>query len=422
MKPLNHRSQFLSEQARGTSGGLPGRKAVASHPMSPGIPFVRSSDRRALGSRAVAACMAFVLACAGLAALAPGSSASTTLRLDEAKRKLSALTSSITSQEAAANDLENKLSTLSSQIESASRRENMITGVLVSIQKRIDAATSRADALQNQIDVVAQTLFMQGGLQGGFLGPLLSSSSMADFSDRLTFAQAVGQSSVDLANQVADARALLDIQAADLSKLQAEQVQLLGQLNKSRMDKSVALQQHQQALDQLNATKDQIVSLIVKLHLQLLAEQLGVGNAFQGPGHESYGAWAGDFLHTMGVPGCHENKVAVVAWQYSEFTQAQWNPLATTHPMPGSTTFNGSGVQNFPSLASGLEASRQTILGGLSQYGYGAILDSLSACSSAMTTGRAINASYWCRGCTYGQYVINNIPKVEAHYEVYAAL
>jgi hypothetical protein len=124
----------------------------------------------------------------------------------------------------------------------------------------------------------------------------------------------------------------------------------------------------------------------------------------------------------MGAPGCHENKVAVVAWQYSEFTQAEWNPLATTHPMPGSTYFNGSGVQNYPSLASGLEASRQTILGGLSNYGYGAILDSLRACSSAMTTGLAINASFWCRGCTYGQYVINNIPKVEAHYQVYAAL
>jgi peptidoglycan hydrolase CwlO-like protein len=408
---------------RGFPGGLAASQAVPSLRMSPSLSNNRGPMQgRALVSRTVVLAVAFVLACAGLAAMAPGSAASTSSKLDEAKRRLSALTTSIISQEAAATDLENKLATLGTQIESASRRENALASSLVSTRKRIDAATSRAQDLQGQIDTVAQTLFMQGGLQGGFLEPLLSSSSMADFSDRLAFAQAVGQSSVDLANQVADARALLDIQAKDLSRLQAEQIQLLADLNKSRLAQSQALAQHQQVLDQLSRTKDQIVSLIIKLHLQLLAEQLGVGTAFQGPGHISYGGWAGDFLNAMGVPGCHENKVAVVAWQYSEFTQAAWNPLATTHPMPGSTYFNGSGVQNYPSLASGLEASRQTILSGLSNYGYGAILDSLSACSSAMTTGLAINASFWCRGCTYGHYVIGNILKVEAHYEVYAAL
>ena len=38
------------------------------------------------------------------------------------------------------------------------------------------------------------------------------------------------------------------------------------------------------------------------------------------------------------------------------------------------------------------------------------------------TTARAVNASSWCRGCTYGMYVTGNIPKVEANYDVYAAL
>jgi peptidoglycan hydrolase CwlO-like protein len=416
MKPLNLLVGRLP-------GGLSAPKAVPSLRMSPNHSnIIGPTAGRALAPRAIALCMAFFLACAGLAALAPGSQASTNTKLEAAKSRLSALTTSISSQVTAANDLENKLAALGTQIESASRRENAIASALVSTNERIDVATSRAQELQAQIDNVAQTLFMQGGLQGGFLGPLLSSSSMADFSDRLAFAQAVGQSSVDLANQVADARALLDITAKDLSKLQAEQVQLLADLNKSRAAQSLALAQHQAALDQLNRTKDEIVSLIIKLHLQLLAEQLGVGNVFQGPGHISYGAWAGDFLNVIGAPGCHANKVAVVAWQYSEFTQAEWNPLATTHPMPGSTTFNGSGVQNYPSETSGLEASRQTIFGGLNNYGYGAILDSLRACNSAMTTGQAINASYWCRGCTYGQYVIGNIPKVEAHYSVYAAL
>ena len=39
-----------------------------------------------------------------------------------------------------------------------------------------------------------------------------------------------------------------------------------------------------------------------------------------------------------------------------------------------------------------------------------------------MSTARAINASMWCRGCAGGAYVVNDIPKVEANYDLYAQL
>ena len=379
--------------------------------------------RSSLRSRPVLFVVAFLVGCATLSVLAPGSAASPGSKLSVANRRLTALTSRIKQQEAQTTDLVNRLAVLATKIEAASRVEGRIAGGLVATQQRIADATDQEAALQNKIDSVAQTLYMQGGLQGGFLEPLLSSTSMADFGDRLAFAQAVGQSSVDLANQVADAKAQLDAQAVELGRLQAQQVQLLDDLNQARADKGRALVDQQQALAGLDKTKESIVSLIVSLHRQLLAQELaGIGNAFQGDGHVSYGAWAGLFLKTLGVSGCHENKVVLVAWQYAEFTQAAWNPLATTHPMPGSTLFSSYGIQNFPSLDVGLQATKLTIDGGLDRYGYRAIFDSLARCASAMKTAQAVNASSWCSGCTYGMYVTGNIAKVEANYDVYAAL
>jgi hypothetical protein len=175
-------------------------------------------------------------------------------------------------------------------------------------------------------------------------------------------------------------------------------------------------------LADLERTKSEIVALIARLHKQLRAEALAaVGTAFQGPGHVSYGAWAGLFLRAVGAPGCQANLITLVAWQYSEFTQAAWNPLADTLAMSGSTTFNSVGVQNYVSLDQGLQATRFTLVNG-SAFGYGAILSDLVGCADPMSTAGAINASMWCRGCAGGAYVVNDIAKVEANYELYAQL
>ena len=144
-----------------------------------------------------------------------------------------------------------------------------------------------------------------------------------------------------------------------------------------------------------------------------------IGTAFQGGAHTSYGRWSVLFLRSIAAPVCHSNEVLLIAWQLSEFTQAAWNPLATTTRMTGSTDANSVGVQNFVSLAQGLEATRLTLNNGAS--GYGAILANLHACSAAITTARAVNASAWCHDCAGGQYVVNNIGKVEASFFLYGS-
>jgi peptidoglycan hydrolase CwlO-like protein len=379
----------------------------------------RLAPRRVLGRRLAAVAISFTL----LAALGGDSSASLGSKLEAAKQELTSLTATITAQESRAQDLQGQVSGLADQIVAATEQEATIAGNLVAVQRQMDEAAAQAAEFQGKLDAMAAEMFMQGGSSALYIEPLLSSTSMADFNDRITYADAVGRSSADLGAQVASARAALSFQAAELSRLASQEQALVSGLNQARADKATALSDERQALADLEQTKAQIVALIVKLHRQLEAQELAsVADAFQGSGHVTYGSWAGLFLKTMGVSGCHENKVVVVAWQYSEFTQAAWNPLATTHVMPGSTDFNSTGVQNYPSLQVGLQATKETIHNGLHSYGYGAILSSLASCADAMTTAQAINASSWCAGCVGGAYVTGVVPKVEADYAVYAAL
>jgi hypothetical protein len=147
-----------------------------------------------------------------------------------------------------------------------------------------------------------------------------------------------------------------------------------------------------------------------------------LANALQGVRSVTYGDWAKYFLTTLGAPACQNNLTAVVAWQVAEGTQAAWNPLATTYPMTGATSFNGVGVRNYVSLQQGLQASALTLRTGSQSYGYSWILYRLATCADPSVTAAAINASMWCRGCAGGSYVTGLIPRVEAQYDLYARL
>jgi peptidoglycan hydrolase CwlO-like protein len=383
---------------------------------------VRSAPptRRPLRLRLAAA----ALTCTVALTFAVRSSASTKSSLDAATHQLTTLTDRIKAEEARATDLQDRLSELNAQIDAASKRESAIASALVSAQGQIADLSAQEADLRGKVETMAQTLFMQGtgSMQGAFLEPLLSSTSMADFSDRLADAQAVGQSDVDLATRLSAVKAGLSAEVDHLNSLQSQQVQVLSELTQARAAEGQAIASQRQTLQDLDQTRNRIVGLIAKLHRRLRAQALAaVGTAFQGPGHISYGAWAKRLMGTLGVPACHSNMVVVVTWQYVEFTQALWNPLADSLQMPGSTMFNSSGVQNYPSLDVGLRAVKTTLENGDS-LGYGAIVASLARCADAMTTARAVNASAWCRGCTGGAYVTGSIAKIEANYSLYAKL
>lgn len=87
----------------------------------------------------------------------------------------------------------------------------------------------------------------------------------------------------------------------------------------------------------------------------------------QGGPPEARIRWAAVFLHALVGTVTGNNLVSVVAWQYGENTNAQFNPLATTQTWPGSTPFNsnsGYPVQNFATPDDGFNATIQTITNG----------------------------------------------------------
>jgi len=246
---------------------------------------------------------------------------------------------------------------------------------------------------------------------------------LADLTTRLQYLDRVSDQDAALANRVANLEAALALKRGDLRRLRAEQAALLARLARQEREQAAAVAEQARVVTSLQETRRDIVALVSQLGKQLRAEELSaIGDVFQGGGHITYGAWSGLFLGSMRLPKCHDNMVAMVAWQVAEFTQAAWNPLATTLRMPGSTDFNSSGVQNFVSLSQGLEAVRIVLDRGSMVHRYGAIVSALARCADAMTTARAVNASSWCYGCVNGTYVVGIVPEVQANYETYAAL
>ena len=268
---------------------------------------------------------------------------------------------------------EQKLSTLESTIHVQEQRAEAVRADLITLQRKVDVA------------------------QGSF------------------------DQNAELAGQVQFAASQLGSRRSNLDRLLAREADVLGGLNSSRASLAATLEAQRTALDDLNQTREQIVTIIGHLSAKLQAEAIsGAGGVLQGNHNAPYGVWAAAFLNGIGAPTCFDNLLTMVTWQVQEGTTANWNPLATTYPMPGATNFNSVGVKNYQSMEQGLEATRRTL--DTTSYGYPEILSALHRCPGSMVTARAINASSWCRGCTGGKYVTGLIATVEANYGTYSKL
>jgi hypothetical protein len=70
-------------------------------------------------------------------------------------------------------------------------------------------------------------------------------------------------------------------------------------------------------------------------------------------------------LADLGAPATQANVTSLASWFPHEFPawppMAANNPMATTMPAAGSTTYNGVGVQNYPDASEGAQATAQTL-------------------------------------------------------------
>ena len=74
--------------------------------------------------------------------------------------------------------------------------------------------------------------------------------------------------------------------------------------------------------------------------------------------------WRFRLLRAINAKGVTENRRLLAAWARAEGGTASYNPLNTTEPWPGATTYNSAGVKNYPSGTAGLAATAATLLNG----------------------------------------------------------
>jgi hypothetical protein len=371
------------------------------------------------------AVMAMAIVFAGVAV----SSATPDRRLQRTREDLQSLVSRI---EAATADLEANRVALAEADQRLARAEHR-SAMLQHLRAGIDAAAARAEARYEAArlrlnDAAAQAFIDAGAgsLDPTVLGAVLGAGSFEEIDDRVVYSSSIAQGAIDLANAVAAKKARLDERSQLVNALLRKRTAADADLEDARAAKLAAIQMQESAIASLDSARRDAVALIGRLRDRLdglnALDLSHVADALQGEHHVSYGRWAGLFLRVMGAPVCRNNLVVIVSWQVAESTQAAWNPLATTHRMDGSTDFNSVGVQNYLSLAQGLQATKETIDYGWDVYGYGAIVLSLRACDQPMRTASAINLSRWCYGCVDGRYVLNIVPAVDADLQSYAAL
>lgn len=331
--------------------------------------------------------------------------------IETARRHAAALGLQVGDARATAAALQVRMQALTSDVVNARRALDGLQGRLVQAQRGLAEAQAEMDAIQARLDDRARQAFVTLG-PGASAAYLLGANSFTDLLDRTVMLGSVQQADASLTDDVHAQAARFTSAQGSLELATKERVRLLARIELRRNQMLSAFAAQQAALEQLVGQQRSAIHDVNQLERRI-AREAGV---------LPFGDWAAGFLQHIGAPTCRDNLVVVMAWQANEFTQARWNPLATTHVMKRSTGFNEVGVQNYVTLTQGLRASEQTLTGGAPSFGYGAILDALHACAGAMKTAEAIRASAWCRDCSNGGYVTELVPIVEQYFNRYTTL
>jgi hypothetical protein len=314
--------------------------------------------------------------------------------------------------------MQRSMRALAGRVGSSRRSYEHIRFRLASTETRIAENEARYRTLRGLIDKAAADAYKRGGIST--ISAVLGADSLSDVADVMSYTRSISRRNIVLVEQAGAVRADLEKNRRAETALALQSRTALARFSAEQAALARNFADSQVRLADLARTRVQLGSLLLRLRSQLRAEELAAAIAAANGGTPlSFGQWAEVFLSHMHFPSGRNNLVVMVAWQWAEFTLARWNPLATTYPMPGSTQFNSSRVQNYVSLKQGLQATERTLRH--TGYGYEQILAGLARNADPMTTARAINESRWCRGCADGEYVIELIEAVERYYDRYAS-
>jgi peptidoglycan hydrolase CwlO-like protein len=365
----------------------------------------RTAGSKVLRRRVAVALFALATVCgaASVAIAAPP--------IETARERADQLGRQVVDARASVSELQHQILVLASNVAVARRALDRLQGRLIEAEHNLSRARAEAEAVHARLNERARQAFMTLG-PGASAAYLLEADSFADLMDRTVMLDSVQRADASLGAEVAVETARMASVQASLERATRRRGTLLSKIESDQADLLGAFAAQQAALAQLAGQRRGALRDVRAIERRIARRS----------GALPFGDWAGRFLRFIAAPTCRDNLVVVMAWQANEFTQARWNPLATTHRMMRSTSFNEVGVQNYVSLTQGVRASVETLTGGATSYGYQAILDALGTCADAMTTAEAIRASAWCRGCSNGGYVTELVPIVERYFDRYTAL
>jgi len=102
-------------------------------------------------------------------------------------------------------------------------------------------------------------------------------------------------------------------------------------------------------------------------------------------------------LADLGAPATSANIYSLAAWFPHEYPSwppyAANNPMSSTERMPGSTTYNGVGVQNYPTAAEGAQATAMTLANGYYPLIVAALRSGQGLCGNPSIAGELLTWS-----------------------------
>lgn len=361
---------------------------------------------------------ALLAALAVLLAGSPSASADTAGELDAAKDRLRALQGKITAEEAEVGRLSSQLGSLVQQVGVQQAGVDETRAELGRTEARIRHTRDELAELRERIGARARDLYKHGTLD--VIDLILGAKSLGDLADRIMNVTVLVRQDSAMVGAAERLQGELEAQQAEQQELLRQEQSRLRALEGERRRLNRVFAAQQDRIAQLARDRAEALDLVERLEQELAAEQLAEARRIAGKGMPiTFGQWAESFLPSLGAPVTRNNLVLVVAWETAEYTQATWNPLATTMPMPGATVYNSHGVRNYLSKEQGIEATIKTLR--RPGHGYEKIVANLLASSESMTTARAVRDSDWCAGCANGNYVVGLIEAVEEYYDRYAS-
>jgi murein DD-endopeptidase MepM/ murein hydrolase activator NlpD len=260
------------------------------------------------------------------------------------------------------NSIQLSLATAVSRVDQAEGELEQLVAQIAETKARLAQAQARYEEIRAQLNDRAVQAFMSG--PGSSLEMVLGATSLDDLSDRLEYVDAVAQSDADLAQEVANLQAALEVEAQNLEQLRVQQRAKVVAVRELRDQILNQLTQVQQLRDQAAREVSQTIANYRRLrgaradYLENLAQQTS-----SSPPHTAVSLPAG-FTNPLQVCPVDDPRVfgdGFGAPRYAGgFHLHAGNDLVSNYGTPIRAPFDGVAKRSYNAL------------GGNSEYVYGA--------------------------------------------------